>query len=354
VLANGNIRDSIFDSDKHLLSETAQFTGGATPGQPYDYVWFGDRPVAQVDPTGTHWTYSDHLGTPLIQTDTNGTVTWQAEYEPYGSTYALRAGDVHQPLRLPGQSAEQFDTGANGFSPLSYNNARWYQPAWGQNTQPDPLGFAGSPTNLYAYANNDPLNLIDPSGEEITPITFAIAAGEEVVGLGPEDPFADAAVAATFAEAAATVATTEDTAASAALAFNTPLMVGALGGAAAAAPALEEELQGVGSQAGDTCSIAEHLAEEAEGRFSTYDTSITLPGSRFLNVGTDVRPQEFQSNLLSNGYNIVKQAISTNGPVTVLSNGSQTYAIYTRTTTGLSGAQLDSPGISIKFSLGTP
>jgi RHS repeat-associated protein len=148
----------------HLLSETAQFTGGATPGQPYDYVWFGDRPVAQVDPTGTHWTYSDHLGTPLIQTDTNGTVTWQAEYEPYGSVYALRAGDVHQPLRLPGQSAEQFDMSANGFSPLSYNNARWYQSTWGQYTQPDPLGLALSGSNLFPYAGNDPTDWTDPSG----------------------------------------------------------------------------------------------------------------------------------------------------------------------------------------------
>jgi hypothetical protein len=96
-------------------------------------------------------------------------------------------------------------------------------------------------------------------------------------------------VAATFAEAAATVATTEDTAASAALTFNTPLMVGALG-AAAAAPTIEEELQGVESQPGDACSIAEHLAEEAEGRFSTYDTSITNPGG-VLNVGTNVTAQ---------------------------------------------------------------
>jgi RHS repeat-associated protein len=83
---------------------------------------------------------------------------------------ACATGDVHQPLRLPGQSAEQFDMGANGFSPLSYNNARWYQPTWGQYTQPDPLGFAGSPTNLYAYANNDPLALIDPSGLDDDPV----------------------------------------------------------------------------------------------------------------------------------------------------------------------------------------
>jgi RHS repeat-associated protein len=122
--------------------------------------------LAQVDPTGTHWTYTDHLGTPLIQTDTNGTVTWQAEYEPYGSVYALRAGDVHQPLRLPGQSAEQFDMGANGFSPLSYNNERWYQPTWGQYTQPDPMGLSTGP-NPYVYVDEGPISQIDPLGLDV-------------------------------------------------------------------------------------------------------------------------------------------------------------------------------------------
>jgi len=169
-LTNGNERDFIFDPSDHLLSETPQFSNTATtpPTQPdYDYIWFGDRPVAQVDSTGTHWTYSDHLGTPLIQTNSSGTVTWQAEYEPYGSIYALRAGStVHQPLRLPGQSAEQFDTGANGNSPVSYNNARWYQPDWGSYTQPDPMGLSTGP-NPYAYADEGPIRQIDPLGLDV-------------------------------------------------------------------------------------------------------------------------------------------------------------------------------------------
>jgi RHS repeat-associated protein len=66
-------------------------------------------------------------------------------------------------LRLPGQSAEQFDMGANGFSPLSYNNARWYQPTWGKYTQPDPLGLSSGP-NSYAYVDEGPISQIDPLG----------------------------------------------------------------------------------------------------------------------------------------------------------------------------------------------
>jgi RHS repeat-associated protein len=43
--------------------------------------------------------------------------------------------------------------------------ARMYSAALGRFLQPDPIGFSGG-TNLYAYVNNDPLNLTDPTGAE--------------------------------------------------------------------------------------------------------------------------------------------------------------------------------------------
>jgi hypothetical protein len=88
-----------------------------------------------------------------------------------------------------------------------------------------------------------------------------------------------------------------------------------------------------------------------QGTPSLYDTSITSPGSQYLNVQTNVGAQEFQSNLLANGYNIVKQ---TDG-ATILTNGTSTYTIYTRTSTGLPGAQFfGGDGSIVKFSLGGP
>jgi len=75
----------------------------------------------------------------------------------------MRGGDVHQPLRFPGQSAEQFDTGANGITERNYNNARWYRPSWGRYTQADALSLERG-VNQYAYAADNPLVFTDPFG----------------------------------------------------------------------------------------------------------------------------------------------------------------------------------------------
>jgi RHS repeat-associated protein len=148
-------RISLYTPELNLLAET-ESSSAATPPLAYEYVWFAGRPVAQIDvATGTsHFTFTDHLGTPIIQTDSAGRIDWRAEYEPYGAVFALRAGAArHQPLRFPGQ--EDGET--------YYNVFRWYRAEWGRYTSADPLGIS-SDLHVYRYAAANPITRDDPLG----------------------------------------------------------------------------------------------------------------------------------------------------------------------------------------------
>ena len=102
-----------------------------------------------------------------------------------------------------------------------------------------------------------------------------------------------------------------------------------------------------------TDQIVRGGTNNTEAPSSTYDTSITSAGSRYLNVRTNVTASQFQSNLTSNGYSVTGQGTNANGTYTILGNGTSTYTIYMRSSTGEAGAQYFGPnGASAKFSLG--
>lgn len=168
-------RTSLYDTNMHLQMETGLASGAVA----YDYVWFAGIPVAQEDLGGnTHWTVTDYRNTPFMQTTSAGAVYWQADYAPFGAVYALRTSDAHQPLRMPGQEAEEFTSGnANGLTPRFYNGFRWYRPLLGRYTQSDPIGYNSGSFNLYSYAANNPHNVSDAYG-------LAVYLGEHPYGPG--------------------------------------------------------------------------------------------------------------------------------------------------------------------------
>jgi RHS repeat-associated protein len=139
-----------------------------------EFVWFSDLPVAQIDavpdefglPAETvRYTFTDHLGTPILQTDDTGTIKWRAEYDPYGHLRTLITGNREdQPLRLPGQEAFVSPSDRGSIEPGEYYNIfRWYRSGWGRYTQADPL-YMNSETSLYAYVDGNPIRWKDRLG----------------------------------------------------------------------------------------------------------------------------------------------------------------------------------------------
>lgn len=122
------------------------------------FFYFAGRPVSTLEVvTGStssstlSYLTTDHLGTPILITDTGGSQVWQGGFEPFGADYS----SAPTPLRLPGQWLEDN-------SGLYYNVSRWYDSSAGLYTQPDPI--LGQTDPIYAYARENPLLFIDPLG----------------------------------------------------------------------------------------------------------------------------------------------------------------------------------------------
>ena len=110
---------------------------------------------------------TDHLGSVrLVVRLSDGAIAQELSYDPWGAV-EKDTNPGFQPFGFAGGIYDP-DTRLVRFG------VRDYDPAIGRWTAKDPSGFAGG-TNLYAYAGNDPVNLIDLTGEN--PVVFMMLAG---------------------------------------------------------------------------------------------------------------------------------------------------------------------------------
>jgi RHS repeat-associated protein len=133
-----------------------------------EYVWLDDMPIALVANVNTsptlYFVHTDHLNRPIMMTDANKAIVWQADYNPFGGVYSI-TGSATNNLRFPGQYFLTEDG-------LHYNWYRHYDPTIGRYIQPDPLGLTtllSDGPSVYGYAQQNPLMYVDPRGEAIGP-----------------------------------------------------------------------------------------------------------------------------------------------------------------------------------------
>ena len=101
---------------------------------------------------------SDHLGSVhLVINSATGQVVQQMDYDEFGNV----TQDTNPGFQPFGFAGGLYDPDTE----LVRFGARDYDAEAGRWTTKDPIGFGGGSTNLYEYVDNDPINLIDPSGE---------------------------------------------------------------------------------------------------------------------------------------------------------------------------------------------
>ena len=104
--------------------------------------------------SGTADFLTDALGSTIALTGPSGAIVARYVYAPYGAV--TPTGSLSNAFQFTGQES---DPGG-----LAYFRARYYSAEFGRFISQDPLGMAGSGANLFVYASDDPINLVDPYG----------------------------------------------------------------------------------------------------------------------------------------------------------------------------------------------
>ncbi|MEI6076402.1 MAG: RHS repeat-associated core domain-containing protein [Verrucomicrobiota bacterium] len=145
-----------------------------------NYYIYGAGLLYQVTETATGTntlTYHyDYRGSTIALSADNSLVTDRIEYSAYGLT-TYRVGLTDTPFLFNGRYGVQTDP--NG---LLYMRARYYNPYLCRFVSADPTGFAGG-LNHYAYANGNPISLLDPFGLGAKGESFWSWIGSEYQGV---------------------------------------------------------------------------------------------------------------------------------------------------------------------------
>ncbi|MEW6600556.1 MAG: DUF6531 domain-containing protein, partial [Nitrospirota bacterium] len=123
---NGQTTVYNYDQNAMLIMES---TGSGTITAEYAYL--NGQPLAKIENNNIYYYYNDHLGTPMLMTDSAGSVVWQGEYLPFGEPVSV-SGSITNNLRFPGQYYDA-ETG------LNQNWHRDYKPEVGRYLEADPL-----------------------------------------------------------------------------------------------------------------------------------------------------------------------------------------------------------------------
>jgi RHS repeat-associated protein len=157
----------------------AEYDNGAAPSSPSrEYVYAGGVLEAKIEGSATVYYQRDHLSNRLI-TDSSGNVAGEQGHFPYGESWYLNNTTTKWEFTTYERDSE---------SGNDYAMARYDVNRLGRFLTPDPMGGSSAdPQSLdrYNYVEDDPINLIDPTGRSVTCEQVNVPGGGVVIVCTP-------------------------------------------------------------------------------------------------------------------------------------------------------------------------
>lgn len=127
---------------------------------PQNYYVYGLGLISRIDDNNqTSYYHDDFRGSTIAMTDANANITHQYQYDDYGNILQIQEADSN-PFRYVGKYGVMYED-----ETLDFMRARYYDPEIGRFISEDPIWS----TNLYPYANNNPIMAADPGGRLSNP-----------------------------------------------------------------------------------------------------------------------------------------------------------------------------------------